>query len=40
MYKNLFKIYRQSTSFTGFNGYDKGANDVSVCRGGNWDVAL
>ncbi|KFZ18157.1 hypothetical protein V502_04259 [Pseudogymnoascus sp. VKM F-4520 (FW-2644)] len=33
MYEGLFKVYGQSTSFTGFNGDDKGANDVSVCRG-------
>ncbi|KFZ25101.1 hypothetical protein V502_00422 [Pseudogymnoascus sp. VKM F-4520 (FW-2644)] len=25
MYEGLFKVYRQSTSFTGFNGYDKGS---------------
>ncbi|KFY04834.1 hypothetical protein O988_00483 [Pseudogymnoascus sp. VKM F-3808] len=39
MYRGLFKVYGQSTSFTEFNGYDKGANDVSVCRGSNWLVA-
>jgi hypothetical protein len=26
--------YGQSTSFTGFNGYDKGANDVGVAPAG------
>lgn len=34
------KVYGQSTSFTGFNGFDKGANDVSACRGGNWEVVF
>ncbi|KFY04965.1 hypothetical protein O988_00375 [Pseudogymnoascus sp. VKM F-3808] len=35
MRKGLFKVRKQSTNITGFNGYDKGANYVSVCPGGS-----